>query len=212
MDKNYWNNYYQQHGKDKNINMCSTFAQFCLPFFAENQLDIIELGSGNGRDAIYFAHNKLNVFAIDQSTTAIDLEKQNIDPDIMQFLHPLALDFVQEDYQNYKNIGVFYSRFTLHSITKNEELELLPKIYNALNQGGIFCIEARTIKDPLCGVGKLAGDNTYITDHARRFIDSQVFLSQVLSLGFKLLYFRESDNLSIYKDDNPVLMRIILQK
>jgi len=27
-----------------------------------------------------------------------------------------------------------------------------------------------------------------------------------------LLYFNEQDNLSIYKDDNPVLMRIILEK
>jgi hypothetical protein len=38
------------------------------------------------------------------------------------------------------------------------------------------------------------------------------FLNTVLSLGFKLLYFNEQDNLSIYKDDNPVLMRIILEK
>ena len=35
---------------------------------------------------------------------------------------------------------------------------------------------------------------------------------QVLDLGFKELYFIEENNLSIYKNDNPVLMRIILQK
>jgi len=34
----------------------------------------------------------------------------------------------------------------------------------------------------------------------------------MLSLGFSLLFFTEEDDLSIYKDDNPVLMRIILKK
>jgi hypothetical protein len=119
---------------------------------------------------------------------------------------------VQEDYSKYNSIDAFYSRFTIHSITKNDEQALLPSIYNTLSVGGLFCIEVRTTKDPLCGVGESCGDNTYITDHKRRFIDSQVFLNEVLSLGFELLYFTEEDNLSIYKNDNPVLMRLILQK
>ena len=56
------------------------------------------------------------------------------------------------------------------------------------------------------------GDNTFLTDHKRRFIDSNVFVRKMLSLGFVLLYFTEKNNLSIYKDDNPVLMRIVLRK
>ena len=42
--------------------------------------------------------------------------------------------------------------------------------------------------------------------------DSHLFLNQALTLGFKMLYFTEEDNLSVYQDDNPVLMRLILQK
>jgi tellurite methyltransferase len=214
MDKKYWNNYYQQHGKDKDINICSTFAQFCLSkFFSENNLNIIELGSGNGRDAIFFAYNQHNVIAIDQSTAAIDIEKQRLDIEIGQYLHLKAIDFVQENYTQYKKIDVFYSRFTIHSITTDDESVLLPNVYNALNDGGLFCIEVRTIKDPLCGVGKSCGNNTFITDgHQRRFIDSKIFRKQVSTLGFKELYFTEENNLSVYKNDNPVLMRLILQK
>ena len=125
----------------------------------------------------------------------------------------LALDFIQEDYTQYEKIDVFYSRFTIHSITKDDEAILLPNVYTALSSNGLFCIEVRTTKDPLCGVGESCGENTFITDgHKRRFINSKVFREQVLDLGFKELYFIEEDNLSIYKDDNPVLMRIILQK
>ncbi len=214
MDKQYWNDYYQKQGLSKAISMQSTFAQFCLDkFFVKKSLSIVELGSGNGRDAIFFAHHQHNVIAIDQSTIAIDIERKMLNVEVGQYLHPKALDFVQEDYAIYKNIDIFYSRFTLHSITKKDEDLLLPNIYNALNSGGLFCIEVRTTKDSLCGIGKNCGDNTFISDsHRRRFVNSQTFLEQVLLLGFKLLYFTEEDNLSAYKDDNPVLMRLILQK
>jgi len=214
MDLKYWDDYYQQYGKDKGISKHSSFAQFCLDnFFTEKKLNIVELGSGNGRDAIFLAHHGHQVVAIDQSTTAIDIEKENLHNNVSQYLHPKALDFIQEDYSRYEKIDVFYSRFTIHSITKGDEVILLPNVYNALNSNGLFCIEVRTTKDPLCGVGESCGENTFVTDnHKRRFINSKVFREQVLDLGFKELYFIEEDNLSIYKNDNPVLMRIILQK
>jgi len=213
MDKKYWDNYYQKHGQDKGISNCSSFAQFCLDnFFTEKDLNIVELGSGNGRDAVYFAHHKLNTIAIDQSITAINIEKESLRDEVTQYLHPKALDFINEDYSQYKSIDAFYSRFTIHAITKNDEERLIPNVYKALNDNGLFCIEVRTTKDPLFGAGKDCGNNTFVTDHKRRFIDSQVFLNQALILGFKLLYFVEKDGLSVYKNDNPVLMRIVLQK
>jgi len=213
MDINYWDDYYLNHGKKKDIIACSTFAKFCLDkFFTKKKLNILELGSGNGRDAIYFAHHKFNVIAIDQSIKAIEIEKENINDDIKTYIDPRALDFVNEDYSGYKAIDVFYSRFTIHAISKSDEETLLSKVYNTLNYGGLFCIEARTTKDPLFGIGVDCGENTFITDHRRRFIDSQIFLSQVITLGFKVLYFTEEDNLSVYRGDNPVLMRLILQK
>ena len=214
MDKKYWNNYYQKHGKDKGISKCSSFAQFCLDnFFIDKNLNIIELGSGNCRDAIFFAHHQHNITAIDQSTTVIDIEKQSLNTGVNQYLHPKTLDFVQENYDQYKKIDAFYSRFTIHSITKDDELVLLPNVYNTLIDDGLFCIEVRTTNDTLYGVGEHCGDNTFITDnHKRRFIDSQIFREQVSVLGFKELYFTEEDNLSIYNNDNPVLMRLILQK
>ena len=213
MDKKYWDKFYKNNGKMDDIIQCSTFAHFCLEkFFNQGVKNIVELGSGNGRDAIYFARHALNTIAIDQSIIAIAIEKEELDDSVSKYLHPRALNFVSEDYFHYDSIDIFYSRFTIHAITKKDEEELLPKIYKALNKGGLFCVEARTTKDPLYGVGEYCGDNTYITDHKRRFINSEKFISTVLSLGFKLLYFTEEDDLSVCKNDNPVLMRIVLEK
>jgi tellurite methyltransferase len=213
MDKKYWNDFYRQHKEDISISSHSSFSEFCLSkFFIKNDLNIIELGSGNGRDAIYFACHQHNVVAIDQSTSAINIKIESLKDEHALYLHPKELDFVNEDYSNYESIDVFYSRFTIHAIDKNEEAILLPNVYTGLNDGGLFCIEVRTTKDPIFGKGENCGDNTFITDHRRRFIDSQVFIKQCLALGFKILYFTEENNLSVHKNDNPVLMRLILQK
>ena len=214
MDQNYWDEYYKLHGGDKEISDPSSFAKFVLEkFFYKKKFNIVELGSGNGRDAFFFVYNGHNVIAIDQSTKVINIQKQNLKNKFAMNLHSKALDFVKEDYSSYKKIDAFYSRFTIHSISKSDELELLPKIYDNLEINGLFCVEARTINDPLYGIGQFCGENTFITDnHNRRFIDTKIFRKQVLDLGFTELYFIEENNLSIYKNDNPVLMRIILQK
>jgi SAM-dependent methyltransferase len=213
MDKEYWENYYKHHSKDKGISRHSSFSEFCLnTYFHDNKLNIVEIGSGNGRDAIYFANYGHKVHAIDQSKVDIDLERNKISDDVRKNLVPVSEDFISIKFDYAKPINVFYSRFTLHAITKQDQDILLPKIYNSLAKDGLLCIEVRTTNDPFFGVGKDCGDNTFLTDHKRRFIDSQVFLKQMLSLGFVLLYFTEEDNLSVYKGDNPVLMRIILKK
>ena len=46
--------FYKNNGKMDDIIQCSTFAHFCLEkFFNQGVKNIVELGSGNGRDAIY---------------------------------------------------------------------------------------------------------------------------------------------------------------
>lgn len=220
MDKQYWDTFYKDHSFREDISEYSTFARFCFDNFLNKEpKTLVELGCGNARDALFFAQQGHYVLAVDQS---IDSEvKNNKHHSNLEFLES---DFIRPMYCFYdgetlyyhptpNKINVFYSRFTLHSITEENQKELLPKVYDFLDTGGLFCIEARTIKDTKFGVGKHICDTTYFNDnHTRRFIDSQKFLNTVLSLGFKLLYFNEKDNLSVYKDDNPVLMRIILEK
>ena len=208
MDKQYWDNFYKNHSSRDDISECGTFASFCCEnFFDKESKTIVDLGCGNARDAQHLARKHL-VYGIDQS-----IDEKVINTNKLPSLKLIEQDFVYDDYNFSKKVDVFYSRFTIHSITEEDQKELLSKVYNYLDADGLFCIEVRTIKDPKFGVGKHICGTTYFNDgHTRRFIDSQKFLNTVLSLGFKLLYFNEQNNLSIYKDDNPVLMRIILEK
>lgn len=208
MDKKYWDKFYKKHENRGDISECSTFASFCCDsFLNKSPKTIVDLGCGNARDSKYFARNHL-VYGLDQS-----IDEKVVNRNKLLSLKLIEQDFVYNDYNFSEKVDVFYSRFTIHSITQEDQKELLPKVYNHLDTGGLFCIEVRTTKDSKFGVGKHMRDTTYFNDnHTRRFIDSQEFLNEVLSLGFKLKYFNEQDNLSVYKDDNPVLMRIVLEK
>jgi len=174
---------------------------------------IVELGSGNGRDAFYFIENQHEVTAIDQSTAVLEIEHEKLSlTPIQERLTIVQDDFVAMDYSRFSTANVFYSRFTLHAIGLEEEQKVVTKVYDAMPQDGYFFIEARTINDPLCGQGEHMGGHVYKTDHCRRFIDSQFFLSHVMQLGFKLVYFIESIGLSVYNEEDPVLMRLVLKK
>lgn len=206
MDKQYWNKFYNKESLSKDISKCSSFALFCQKKILKEPRTIAELGCGNGRDALYFAKRGHSILALDQCVDQKVMNKRNHE----------NLEYLEEDFVDYKfnqDIDVFYSRFTIHSITKEDQDKLLPNIYKSLPPKGLFCIEVRTTRDAKFGVGECVAENTYTNDeHKRRFVDSNVFVRDVLGIGFKVRYFTEEDNLSIYKDDNPVLMRLVLEK
>lgn len=205
MNKDYWTDIYK-HNKVVHYD-CSSFAEFIKNRY--NTIDsVVDLGCGNGRDSCFFASEGIYTIAIDQSTHSIN--NNPIYENVKHNMQVIQDDFVNFDYSKIK-ADLFYSRFTLHSITTHDEDVLLKSVRESLSKGGMFAIEARSTQDPLCGVGQHVCDTTWQTDHMRRFIDTQQFIQKAIDLKFKILYFDERDGLSVVKDDNPVLMRIILR-
>jgi len=213
-DIDYWNKFYSQI---KTTIEPSSFAKFCVEriISKDKSLNIVELGSGNGRDSFYLSTNNHKVFALEQSEEAIKIEQEYLD---MLIKNDMKLSLINDNFIDFNfkeivdNVDIFYSRFTMHSINEEAETTILNNVFDNLSSGGIFAIEARTTKDPLALKGMKIGVNECITDHYRRFIDTNNFIQKALHTGYQLRFFTEEDNLSIYKGDNPVLMRIILVK
>ena len=106
-----------------------------------------------------------------------------------------------------------YSRFTLHAITDEQENEMLDNVINGLCKGGVFCIEARTIKDDIYGLGEEVGHNAYIyNNHYRRFIDVDEFKKKLINKGFEIVFLEEERGFSKTDDSDPVLMRCIARQ
>jgi hypothetical protein len=51
-----------------------------------------------------------------------------------------------------------------------------------------------------------------MTDHYRRFIDSQTFRNKLLLLGWEIVYFEESNGLAVFGDEDPVVARCVFKK
>lgn len=205
----YWNNFYKTN---QGLSDASSFARFCLEKYIKKQVTIVELGSGNGRDAIYFAKHNHLVYALDLSIEAVKTEQKVVNEQSIKNLITINTDFIDFDYSTLKNIDIFYSRFTMHSIDEEAENIILNKIYTSLKTDGLCMIEARTIEDNMFSQGKRIDSNIAMTNHYRRFLNADLFLKKCLTIGFRIIYFTEESGLSVYKDDDPVLLRLIMTK
>ena len=206
----YWNNVYKKDSSEIPME-CSSFAKFVSQKFKPGST-LLELGCGNGRDALFFVKH-----ACITSVTAVDLSETAIEK--IERLKTLSLTCHVQDLGNLpKSFGKFftyiYSRFSLHSISKDVASSVLKWSFENLESGGTLYIEARSIKDPLYGTGTpVKGErDAWINTHYRRFIRLDELKEELENLGFIIDYCIESNNLSIHKQDNPILIRVFASK
>ncbi len=199
----YWNSYYTNK---KMTTAPSPFAIFCAPYLFHRHTKLLELGCGNGRDAYYFSSNGVDVTALDMSDVAInELIKLN-----SNLLHFELADFTE--YSAPETFDVIYSRFTIHSIDDEGEQKTFSNAYKNLKGGGIFMIEARSLKDKMFSLSTKISKTEGFTDHYRRFLDFSIIAKKLEAEGFSILYKIESTGLAKYKEEDPVIIRIIAQK
>lgn len=97
---------------------------------------------------------------------------------------------------------MIYSRFTFHSITNEDQCTFL----NSITIPGTFlCIETRSDK----------GENSFRhhgDDHYRNFTNIDYLTNLLIRYNFNILYLKESNNLAIYKTEDPICIRVICIK
>lgn len=210
MDKNYWESFYLNK---KLTSEPSLFAKFVY----ENYLhkngygNLIELGCGNGRDAVFFAKNNVGTIAIDQCEHEIaSLKQKNIETKNIEFK---CADFTT--LENHNIYDVIYSRFTLHSVSEEQEERVINWAYKVLLKFGIFCIEARGQKNEIYQLGqKVENENdAYIWEnHYRRFINFEKLCKRLEKIGFKLEYSKEQQGFAPFNGTDETFFRIIAKK
>ena len=202
--KNYWDYYY----KNTKGNLRPTpFSKRCIKFLKNYTGSIFDVGCGNGRDTVFFNKKNLDCHGIDQSSKVIKINKKKFKKLEKKFIKS---NFVNFPYFKIKKNFSIYSRFTIHSINKVQEKAFLKKISKSKNLEYLF-IEVRTIFDDLFGKGKKVGKNEFVTSHYRRFIIPEE-LKKEIKKNFKILEFKVSKGLAVFKKENPKVLRLIAKK
>ena len=204
MDKNYWNNYYAENNQSQEP---TSFAKSIIEKLPDKS-KLMELGCGNGRDSYYFAENGHLVTACDQSEVIINSVSKN-DSNNPNFL---VKDIKNLSKSFNESFDVVYARFVLHALDESESRRALEWTFQHLNKGGLFFSESRSIKDSIFGDGTKAGERVFKTDHHRRFLNKNELVKDLTNIGFSIEDVIEEKDLAIYKDSDPVVIRIIARK
>lgn len=169
--------------------------------------DLLEVGCGNGRDSVYFAQAGCSVTAIDTSEAAI-AACRDTHGDAALFVHGKVAEIGIRP----GSFDAAYSRFVLHAMTLDEELDALKAIAEALKPGGRFFVECRSINDPLARKGEVLSPTERIDGHYRRFIVADDLLQRVADVGLQVESIVESNGLAVFGDEDPVVIRLVASK
>lgn len=103
--------------------------------------DVLDIGVGNGRDAIIFARNGFNVFGIDKSSKVISEVKNNFP----------KLKVTKEDIRDYlltSKYDIILCNNVLHFLGKQDIYGIIKRIKEGTKDGGLNVIKVFTEENP----------------------------------------------------------------
>jgi SAM-dependent methyltransferase len=163
----------------------SNFAKFCSKYITKNDW-VLDIGCGNGRDSYFLGKHAELVLGVDYATEPKDNKR-------VLFTKIDIKDFSNYDFSCF---DIVYTRFFLNSIS-NKKVEELVKWTR-----GLFLIECRA-----------KGDKPKLfPKHKRNLIDGEWLLKLLIDNGFEILYYKKGHGMSVYKNEDPLLIRVVAKK
>lgn len=206
MDKIYWENFY----KENNILRPSQFASFVANEFNFNS-NIVEIGSGSGRDAFFLSHYYENIISIDQSSSAIsnqmDYSRLNKLSNINFICEKICSNKVLskcEQFINKELPVVIYSRFFIHAINEEEEKCFFDFVKSISKYKKIYlALEYRNTNDQ---------NKIKVTDdHYRRYINDNEIAEKYRDLDLSIIFTISGTGFAKYKQDDAFVTRTLLE-
>lgn len=203
----YWADFYARHQYAEG----STFFQF-VSSWPDAPRHALDIGCGEGRDSRAFGGIGWHVLGLDQSDVGIErAQKRAVEQGLDDRVDFRVCDVgdvedlgrVLEDARGGEQAGAvtFYLRFFLHAIDEGTQARLLDAIDAHVRPGDLFAAEFRTAKDK--EVAKVHGN------HYRRFQDAEELREDLVSRGWTVHHFEESQGLSVYNGEDPWLCRVV---
>jgi len=187
----------------------SSFARAVAGKLDSRHVRLIEVGCGNGRDAAYFCSLGHAVTGVDTCDAAIDSCRTAHAASGARFEQGTLAEVAARSAATF---DVVYSRFCLHAMSREEEVEALAAAASLLAPGGLMYIECRSINDPMARLGEVISPTERIHGHYRRFIVPEELKSRVSAAGFEVLELVESSGLAVFGTEDPVVIRLAARK
>lgn len=147
--------------------------QFVLAVSADSPRNVLELGCGQGRDAMWLASAGHVVYGLDHSRVGLSRAASSAMND------GIPLRLLLNDYSEPLPFseGLFdgvYAHLSLHYFNDQDTQHVLDDIFRVLKPGGVLYFTVRSVADPLHGQGQMLEEDMFCrSGHVRRFFDME---------------------------------------
>ena len=203
----YWDEFYRSQRSAAVPADPSAFARW-VSEREQGTTPVVDIGSGTGRDSLWFARAGHPVLGLDYAEAAIErattaAEADDLDAkfevldlyDLRQVLE-MGARLAHEDRSH-----VIYGRFLVHALEDAGRENLLRLAETALKAGGLLYLEFRTGEDE---------DQPHVFgEHFRRYLSPDTVVEEIEVRGGKIKHREDGHGLAVYKDEDPHVARIV---
>lgn len=169
--------------------------------------DVLELGSGHGRDALFLAGQGFSVHATDFCETALDqlrheAQRAGLDDRVTAALHDVRDPLPPAD----ASVNAVFANLLLNmAFSPSELLSLVAEVRRVLRPGGLFVYAVTSSDDPCAQYARQLDNGLSVHDgFAGRFFDEELVAE--LAANWQL------DELEPYSEDDRRMLRVAMRK
>lgn len=186
----------------------SPFARWVAANYPSSR-PLVDLGTGNGRDALWFArkHHR-RVTGLDYSIAAVQRGARrsralSLDAnfELLNLYDTRAVLALGARLSREKTPPDLYARFTLHALEPSGQENVFRLASMALRRGGLLFLEFRTHRD--------RGQPHVFGQHARRYLRPEAVVAEIEAAGGQVLSRIEGTGLATFRTEDPHVCRIV---
>ena len=182
---------------------------------ADLPADVVDLGCGQGQDALALAAAGRTVTGVDLSPVGVRQAREAAAArgladraafSVLDVGDADGLSALLDGAREQAGGGplLVYARFLLHAVPERVQETLLGVLRDRSRPGDVVATEVRTLAD--AAVTPLRGN------HFRRHVDGSALGRRLAADGYALLEEREGTGLSPYRGEDPVLYRVLARR
>lgn len=180
----------------------SPFAQWLLANTTVPDT-VLDIGSGDGRDSVFFAASGRRVVGLERSPRGLALARGRDSEVAFVGIDIVDADFgaVLAEARGDDGPVLFYARFLVHAVDADTEQHLLAALARAARPGDLLAFEFRTELDR--DLPKAYGK------HFRRWIDPEGFDARLTAAGFTITSTETGTGLAPFRTEDPQIHRVL---
>jgi SAM-dependent methyltransferase len=200
----YWESFYAGDARARVPREASGFAQWVT----EREVvpgPLVDIGTGTGRDAIWFARQGFRTVGLDYAEAAVRLasslaDEEGVDArfERLNLYHPEEVDELGTRLAAELTPRVVYARFFVHALEDDGRLNLWRLTRTLLRAGGRAYLEFR--------VGSTEHE---FGEHYRHFVPPEVVAAEIAAEGGRVEHQQVGTGLAVYKHEDPPVCRLV---